>query len=89
MIQPIRDNIVVKPYPSDEKSAGGIIVSEAHREVSNKMLVVAVGKGTPKEPMRFKEGDTVFRVKDMGDEFEKNGERYFIVKQNWLIAKMN
>jgi chaperonin GroES len=89
MIQPIRDNVLVKPFPSDELSAGGIIVSEAHREVSNKMEVVAVGNGMKGKPMEFKKGDTAFRVKGMGDEIEINGEKHFLVKQSWLIAKLN
>ena len=89
MIKPIRENILVKPYPSDEKSDGGIIVSEAHRAISNKMKVIAVGNGTKKEPMRFKEGDTVFRVKDSGDEILIDGEKHFLVKQSYLIAKLN
>ncbi len=89
MIKPILNNVVVKPFPSDEKSEGGIIVSEAHRAVSQKMLVIAVGDGTKKHPMNFSIGDTAFRVKDCGDEVLINGERHFIVKSNWLIAKMN
>ncbi len=89
MIQPILDNVLVKPYPSDEVSEGGIFVSEAHRAVSNKMEVIAVGKGTKKTPMSFIPGDTVFRVKDGGDEIIIAGERYFLLKSGWLIAKMN
>lgn len=88
MIRPILNNVLVKPYPSDDKSEGGIIVSEAHRAISQKMKVIAVGSGTKKHPMNFKVGDTAFRVKDCGDEVLVNGERHFIVKSNWLIAKM-
>ena len=89
MIKPIRDNVVVKPFPSDEKSSGGIIVSEAHRAVSQKMDVIAMGSGTKKWPMKWKQGDIAFRVKDSGDEIIINGEKHFIVKSSWLIAKMN
>lgn len=86
---PIKDNVLIKPFMSDEKSVGGIIVSEAHRAVSQKVKVVAVGNGTKKHPMNFNVGDTAFRVKDCGDEIIINGERHFIVKSTWLIAKMN
>lgn len=89
MIKPIKNKVIVKPYPSDEFSEGGIIVSEAHREVSNKMRVVAVGNGTKITPMQFKEGDTVFRVKGVGEEIEIEGELHFCVEQSWLIAKLN
>ncbi len=85
----IRDNVLVKPFASDEKSIGGIIVSEAHRAVSQKVKVVSVGNGTKKSPMNWKEGDVAFRVKDSGDEILIGGERHFIVKSTWLIAKLN
>lgn len=89
MITPIKDQVLAKPYPSDEISEGGIIVSEAHRAVSNKMQIIAVGKGTKKEPMQFKKGDTAFRVKDHGEEILIDGEKHFLIKQSHLIAKMN
>lgn len=88
MIRPILNNVVVKPFPSDEKSEGGIIVSEAHRAVSQKMRVVAIGSGTKKLPMKWSEGDVAFRVKDCGDEILIGGEKHFIVKSNWLIAQL-
>jgi chaperonin GroES len=89
MIIPIKDNVVVKPFPSDEKSSGGIIVSEAHRAVSQKVCVIATGRGTKKWPMNWKQGDVAFRVKDSGDEIMINGERHFIVKSSWLIAQLS
>ena len=88
-MQPIKNKVLVKPFPSDELSAGGIYVSEAHREVSDKMKVIAVGNGTSKTPMQFKPDDVVFRVKGCGDEFIINGEKHFLVEQSWLIAKLN
>ncbi len=88
-IRPIRDRILVKPYPADEVSSGGIIVPDTAKEDSSKMLVVAVGSGTYKEKMQFSPGETVFRVKDDGDEILINGEKYFIVKQSHVLAKLN
>lgn len=88
-MQPIRDNILVKPFESDNISSGGIIVSEAHKEISNKVKVISVGKGTKKLPMNWKPNDIAFRIKDCGDEIIIGGERHFIVKSNWLIAKMD
>ena len=89
MIQPIREHVLIKPYASDTISAGGILLSEAHKEISNKVKVIAVGKGTKDKPMKFTPGETVFRVKDVGDEILIDGERHFIVKQTWLLAKLN
>lgn len=89
MLRPIRENILVKPFMTDGISAGGIIVSDAHRLPSNKLKVIAVGNGTKQYPMNFKPGDVVFRVKDCGDEVLIEGELHYIVKSNWLLAKMN
>lgn len=89
MITPILNNVLVKPMASDNISAGGIIVSDAHKELSNKVEVIAVGKGTQKNPMNFKPGDIVFRVKGDGDLIEYNGAQYFIVKSQYLLAKLN
>lgn len=88
-LRPIKNKVLVKPFPSDEMSAGGIIVSEAHRAISNKMEVISVGEGTKQTPMQFKKGDTVFRVKDLGDPIEIKGELHFLIEQSWLIAKLN
>jgi chaperonin GroES len=88
-MKPVKNKVLVKPFPSDELSEGGIIVSEAHRAISNKMEVIAVGNGTNKTPMQFKEGDIVFRVKECGDEVDIKGEMHLLVEQAWLIAKLN
>lgn len=89
MIRPIKDNVLIKPFLADEKSVGGIIVSEAHRGLSDKCEVIAVGNGTKKVPMNWKPGDIAFRVHACGDEIIIDGEKYFIVKSNWLIAGLN
>lgn len=89
MIQPIKDNVLVKPFASDNISSGGIIVSDAHKEISNKVKVIAIGNGSKNLPMNWKPGDIAFRIKDCGDEIFIKGEKYFIVKSNWLIAKLN
>lgn len=88
MIQPIRNNVLVKPFPSDDKSVGGIIVSDAHKAISNKMRVIAVGNGVAKKPMKIKAGDTVFRVQNWGQEIEINGELHFLMDQDSLLATL-
>lgn len=89
MIRPILDNVLVRPFLTDGVSTGGIIVSEAHRGLSDKCEVVSVGNGTNRNPMNWKPGDIAFRVHACGDEVIINGERHFLVKGNWLIAKLN
>lgn len=88
MIKPIRSYVLVRPFPSDDKSVGGIIVSDAHKAVNNKMEVVAVGKGEKGKPMKLIPGQTVFRVKDWGDEIEIDGIRHYLMKQDAILATL-
>lgn len=89
MIKPVGQNVLVKPFPVDGVSAGGIYVPDSAKEDSNKVLIVAVGNGTSKNPMRFKEGDIAFRVKDnFLSEIVINGEKHFLMPQSYLLAKL-
>ena len=85
-MKPIRNNVLVKPFPSDEISSGGIYVPESARKISNKMEVVEVGTGTKDRPMEFRKGQTVYRVKDWGDEIIIEGQVHFLIKDDALIA---
>lgn len=88
-MKPLRNKVLIRPFPPDEKSAGGIIVSEAHRAVSNKCEVIATGRGTEKLPMEFKPGDVVFRIQNCGEEYIIDGQKHFMVESNWILAKLN
>lgn len=86
----IRNKILVKPFPADEESEGGIFVPESARKISNKVLIVDTGNGTATEPMKLKKGDTGFKVKDWKGEIEVmiGGELHYIMEQSSIIAKL-
>ncbi len=86
MIQPIRDNVLVKPYPSNEISEGGLLIPESAREVNNKVKVVAVGNGVAGKPMKLKVGDSGYRVKAWGQEILVDGELHFLMSQDAILA---
>lgn len=83
---PILNQVLVKPFPSDEISEGGIFVPENARAVSNKVKVISVGTGTPKKPMGLKPGDTGYRVKDWGQEILIDNELHFLMDSSAIIA---
>lgn len=83
---PIRTQVLVKPFPSDEISEGGIFVPLSARRPSNKVKVIKVGNGTKEKPMKLKEGMTGFRVKDWGCDVMIDGELHFIMDQDAIIA---
>ena len=86
---PIRNQVLVKPFPSEEISEGGIIVPESARKINNKVTVVKVGNGTKDKPMRLKAGDTGFRVLDWGCEVMVDGELHFLMDADAILAIEN
>lgn len=89
--RPIRNQVLVKPLPSDEKSSGGIFVPESYREISNKVKIVAVGNGTKKTPMKFKKDQIVYKVKSNGAatwciEVLVKGEPHYLIGQDAILA---
>lgn len=86
MIQPIRNQILIKLFAGDDKSTGGIIVADSYRAESNKGKVIAAGKGTKGKPMQFKKGDIVFRVQNHGTLVEENGDKYYLMEQGTILA---
>lgn len=88
-IKPIRTNVLVRPCEGDSVSTGGIILSDAHKEESNKVEIMATGKGTSKKQMRYSKGDIVFRVKGHGHPVEENGELMYLMDQDAILATLN
>ena len=89
MVKPIRDNVLVRPCESDGISSGGIIVPDSYKEISNKVEVISVGNGVAGRKMKFKPGDIVCKVKGCGTEVLINGETHFLIKDNWILTKLN
>lgn len=79
---PILKNVLFKPFPSEEKTLGGIIVSDAHKEVNNKGTIVAVGNKVTK----VKVGEVGFRVKNWGDEVMVNGEKHYLMDESAILS---
>ena len=50
-LTPLADNVVLKRFEAEEKTASGIILSTANKEKSALCEVVAVGPGKKDEPM--------------------------------------
>ena len=48
--------------------------------------VISVGNGTKKTPMQFKGGETIFRTHDWGEPIEENGERFYLMEQDTILA---
>lgn len=88
MLQPIKHNILVKPFKSDTETTGGIFVPENCRERNNKAEVVSVGEGTKKMPMQFRPGQTVFNVQNWGAEIVIEGIKHYLMDQRTILATL-
>lgn len=86
MIQPIRNQVLVRPCASDDLSAGGIVVPDYFKERSAKAEIIAVGKGTKDKPMRIPSGVTCWHIKDAGVEIIEKGETLFLIEDRAVLG---
>lgn len=85
-MNPIRNQILFKPFPPDTISEGGIYVPESAQQVNNKGEIIKVGNGVKETPMYLKPGDIGYRVKDWGEEILIDGEKHYLMDQAAIIA---
>ena len=90
-IQPLFNNVLVKPLEAEEKTASGIILPDSAKEKPQIGEVMAVGPGdvTPKGdkiPMVIKTGQKVMYKKWGGNEVKVGNEEWTIVDQKDILA---
>jgi co-chaperonin GroES (HSP10) len=83
---PIRNQVLVRPLPTEEVSEGGIFVPLSARKPSNKVMIVKTGNGTKDRPMNLKKGQVGYRVKDWGMDVMIDGELHFIMDSGAILA---
>lgn len=88
-IQPLADRVLVKPAAAEEKTVGGIIIPDSAKEKPLRGEVLAVGNGTKDEEMVLKAGDQVLYGKYAGTELELEGEKFLVMRQSDVLAKIN
>ena len=90
-IQPLFDNVLVKPLAAEEKLPSGIILPDSAKEKPQIGQVMAVGpggtddKGNPVK-MMVKVGAKVMYKKWGGNEVKVGGEEWTIVEQKDIFA---
>ena len=90
-IQPLFDNVLVKPLQAEEKLPSGIILPDSAKEKPQMGQVMAVGSGGNDDkgnPIRIvvKVGQKVMYKKWGGNEVKVNGEEWMIVEQKDILA---
>lgn len=90
-IQPLFDNVLIKPLEAEAKTASGILLPDTVKEKPQMGLIMAVGEGeiTPKgerKPMVVKVGQKVMYKKWGGNEVKVSGEEWILVEQKDILA---
>ena len=85
-LTPLADNVLLKSFEAEERTASGLILSTATKEKSVVSEVVAVGPGTKDAPMTVKVGDKVVTGKFAGQELKLDGKDYVICKIADILA---
>ena len=92
-IKPLGDRILLKPISADEMNttSSGIIIPETvSKEKPEQGIVIAVGDGKwddgVKVPMSVKVGDKVVFSRYGYDEVKLDGEEYYILKEENILA---
>ncbi len=90
-IEPLFDNVLIKPVKAEERTASGIILPDSAKEKPQIGEIMAVGEGARDEngkliPMVVKVGQKVMYTKWGGNEVKVEGEEWKLVKQTDILA---
>jgi chaperonin GroES len=90
-IQPLFDNVLIRPLEAEAKTASGIILPETAQQKPQMGEVMAVGPGkiTPKgekEAMVVKVGQKVMYKKWAAQEVKVNDEEMLLAEQKDILA---
>ena len=89
--RPLHDRVVVRRVDSEEKTKGGIIITDTAKEKPSEGIIVSVGPGARDEngkinALDVKAGDRVLFGKWSGTEVKLNGEDLIIMKETDIMG---
>lgn len=90
-IQPLFDNVLIKPLEAEERTPSGILLPETAKEKPQMGLIMAIGPGAFDEdgelmPMVVKVGQKVMYKKWGGNEVKVDGQDCLLVEQKDILA---
>jgi chaperonin GroES len=91
-LQPLFDNVLIKPLEAETTTASGIIIPDSAKEKPQMGEVMAVGPGMVDDgkivpnSMMVKVGQKVMYKKWGGTEVKVNGEEWMLVEQKDILA---
>ena len=90
-IRPLHDRIIVHRLDEGEQKIGGIIIPDTAKEKPQQGTVIAAGNGKAsgngkRVPLDIKAGDRILFGKYAGQEITLDGQEYFIMKEDDVLA---
>ncbi|XP_057416915.1 20 kDa chaperonin, chloroplastic-like [Lotus japonicus] len=94
-LKPLNDRVLIKVAAAEEKTAGGLLLTEATKEKPSIGTVIAAGPGTLDEegnrkPLSVTPGSTVLYSKYAGNDFKgKDGSEYIVLRVSDVMATLS
>jgi chaperonin GroES len=90
-VRPLHDRIIVHRLAEGEQQIGGIIIPDSAKEKPQQGTVMAAGNGKSNDdgkrvPLDVKAGDRILFGKYSGQEIRLDGQEYFIMKEDDVLA---
>ncbi len=91
-IQPLFDNILIKPLEAENKTASGILLPDTVKEKPQMGMIMAVGQGIMDDgkivsgSIHVKVGQKVMYKKWGGNEIKVGHEEWLLVEQKDILA---
>jgi chaperonin GroES len=94
-MQLLEDRVIVKPFPKEDVTAGGIIIPETAKERPERGTVLFVGEGQTlrsgerageRIPLSVKVGDIVLYEKDAGMDMQIEEDTCIMMLETSVIA---
>lgn len=94
-LKPLNERVLIKVAEAEQKTAGGLLLTEASKEKPSVGTVIAVGSGPLDEegnrkPLSVSPGNTVMYSKYAGNEFKgKDGSDYIVLRASDVMAVLS
>lgn len=94
-LKPLNDRVLIKVAEAEEKTSGGLLLTEASKEKPSIGMVIAVGPGPldeegKRKPLTISPGNTVMYSKYAGNDFKgTDGSEYIALRASDVMAVLS
>ena len=90
-VRPLQDRVLIRRVAEEEKTRGGIIISDTANEKPAEGEVISVGNGKTDDkgklrPLQVKKGDRVLFGKYSGNEIKLDGVDHLILREDDILG---